>query len=199
LPAADAAAASPVSRAAELARRVSHFAVRQDSMAVDPVPDIKPTCDEVAVRPAERAIAEIIETARGLPDTAAPDPDTLPMVDQSNAAIATMPALAAPPAIDRTGVQHLYGVRKTTRGMLFVQPGDCGKHVCLAGDFNDWSAHATPMRRNDELKVLEAIVPLPPGRYQYRLVIDGRWTPDAHNELRLINSYGELNSVVEVR
>jgi hypothetical protein len=55
------------------------------------------------------------------------------------------------------------------------------------------------MRRNTEVGVHEALVPLPAGRYQYRLVVDGRWQPDEHNELRQINDYGELNSMVEVR
>jgi hypothetical protein len=113
------------------------------------------------------------------------DADTAPMVD----------AVEPPPPPP----DHLLGVRQTAGGVLFVQSGDCGRQVCIAGDFNDWSATATPMRRNTEVGVHEALVPLTAGKYQYRLVVDGRWQPDPHNELRQINDYGELNSMVEVR
>jgi 1,4-alpha-glucan branching enzyme len=70
--------------------------------------------------------------------------------------------------------------------------------MAIAGDFNQWSADAHPMRRNDEAGVFERIIELPPGRHQYRLVIDGRWLADPHNPERSHNSYGEPNSVVDM-
>jgi hypothetical protein len=39
---------------------------------------------------------------------------------------------------------------------------------------------------------------VPPGRYAYRLIIDGRWCSDPANPYVESNPYGELNSVVEV-
>jgi hypothetical protein len=44
----------------------------------------------------------------------------------------------------------------------------------------------------------EATVPLPPGRYQYRLVVDGRWEADPHNDERETNEHGELHNVFTV-
>jgi len=40
---------------------------------------------------------------------------------------------------------------------------------------------------------------LPPGRYEYKFVVDGVWmhNPDAGENVR--NAFGSLNSVVEVR
>jgi len=40
---------------------------------------------------------------------------------------------------------------------------------------------------------------LPPGRYAYRLIIDGRWCSDPANPYVESNPYGELNSVVEIQ
>ena len=39
---------------------------------------------------------------------------------------------------------------------------------------------------------------LPPGRYLYKLVIDGRWEFDPGNQQREPDGYGGFNSVVEV-
>ena len=44
----------------------------------------------------------------------------------------------------------------------------------------------------------ELLVPLTPGRYCDRLVVDGRWQHDPANTVVETNPFGELNSVVEV-
>jgi chromosome partitioning protein len=95
-------------------------------------------------------------------------------------------------------VSHLYGCRQTSRGVLFVQPATNVQSISIAGDFNHWSCTATPLRYNPQLKVFEAIVELPPGTHQYRLVVDGQWTTDMYNQHTQLNSYGEPNSVVNV-
>ncbi len=93
----------------------------------------------------------------------------------------------------------IYGVRHTTQGMVFVQPAN-GKFrkLAVAGDFNNWSEQATPLRHDPQLSIYQACVELPPGRYRYRLVVDGQWTHDPYNKYVEANPYGELNSVVEV-
>jgi hypothetical protein len=42
------------------------------------------------------------------------------------------------------------------------------------------------------------VLPLAPGRYQYRYVVDGRWQADPANAEAEPSPYGELNSVVTV-
>ncbi len=93
---------------------------------------------------------------------------------------------------------HLYGVRQTEQGALFCQPQNHAHEIRIAGDFNNWQPTRAPMRRNEKLDVWELCLPLPPGRYRYRLVVDGRWTSDPHNRNVEINPYGELNSIVEM-
>ena len=94
---------------------------------------------------------------------------------------------------------RLYGVRVTQQGTVFVQPVTEAKRICVSGDFNYWSPSATPLRRNPRLGVWETCVPLPPGRYRYRLVVDGRWMPDPHNDKVEVNPYGEFDNIVEVQ
>ena len=70
--------------------------------------------------------------------------------------------------------------------------------VYLVGDFNDWSNGKDKMRR---LKsgLHKKSLKLQPGRYEYRLVVDGNWWCDPTNEQRCPNAYGEENSVIEIR
>ena len=44
----------------------------------------------------------------------------------------------------------------------------------------------------------QARVPLVKGTYRYRLVVDGKWQHDPHNDSTEVNPYGELNSVIRV-
>jgi chromosome partitioning protein len=111
-------------------------------------------------------------------------------------------ASAVQPAPQREGLKEkldrLYGIRKTHKGVLFVQPGAGKNRVSIAGDFNNWNPASTPMNRHEELGVWQACVDIPPGRYRYRLVIDGQWVKDPHNPMTETNPFGELNSVLEV-
>ncbi len=103
----------------------------------------------------------------------------------------------SPPAeIDRK-IAEAYGVRQEGEVVIFRSKSAEASEVQLAGDFNDWMPHTTPMRRlaNGDF---EARLRLPKGRYRYRLVVDGRWSHDHHNPVIETNEYGELNSVVEI-
>ncbi len=97
-------------------------------------------------------------------------------------------------------LQRIFGVRRTHEGLLFVQPANGTDHeIYIAGDFNNWQPRKTPLRRNEDLGVWEAAIPVTkPGRYEYRLVVDGEWMPDPYNQQTRTNPFGEENSVVEV-
>ena len=45
----------------------------------------------------------------------------------------------------------------------------------------------------------EATVELAPGRYQYKLIVDGEWIADPAAQKNVPNEHGSLNSVIEVR
>jgi len=95
-------------------------------------------------------------------------------------------------------IEKIYGVRQTPEGMLFVTHAPGAKEVRLAGDFNNWSPEAHRMSPGPSDGDFQLLIPLPPGRYCYRLVVDGRWQHDPANAAVETNPFGELNSVVEV-
>lgn len=111
--------------------------------------------------------------------------------------IEEMPTIEVSPRI-QPGNDAKFGINLTREGVVFVQPADCGKHVAVAGDFNCWSPSKTPMRINEKSGNWQVIVEVPPGRYQYCLVIDGQWHADRYNDKQHVNDYGEPNSVIEV-
>ncbi|MBN1504405.1 MAG: hypothetical protein JW952_05005 [Candidatus Eisenbacteria bacterium] len=78
----------------------------------------------------------------------------------------------------------------TPQGVLFQYDAQAATQVNLAGNFNNWGGTQgggrfdpgiDPMA-SDERGVWKISVPLPPGRYQYKFVIDQvRWEKDPNN------------------
>lgn len=102
------------------------------------------------------------------------------------------------PAPISPATQRLLGVTETNQGILFVQPMHSGRSVAVAGTFNNWSPTSHTLRPNAALGVFELCLRLPKGKHTYRLVIDGQWTADPHNNAAEPNPFGEVNSVVYV-
>ena len=98
------------------------------------------------------------------------------------AAVAEAPMPPAPPRVKVT----------------FVLPICDAKSVSLSGEFNGWSPDGTPMKRHGDGH-WETTVDLAPGRYEYKFVCDGEWTPDLLAHENVWNRHGSLNSVIEVR
>lgn len=72
------------------------------------------------------------------------------------------------------------------------------KEVSLCGEFNGWSPGATPMKPQGN-GVWRTTLLLPPGRYQYKFVVDGQWWPDVKAKENVLNEHGTLNSVINVQ
>ena len=80
--------------------------------------------------------------------------------------------------------------RTTPQGVLFQYDAMAATQVNLAGSFNNWGGtqgggrfdpSINPMT-SDEKGIWKVYVPLPPGRYQYKFVIDQvRWEKDPNN------------------
>lgn len=69
--------------------------------------------------------------------------------------------------------------------------------VFIAGSFNDWSPTTTPMiSLGDGMWIKELVLPL--GRYEYRLIVDGRWIDDPTAKETVLNPHGGLNAVLIV-
>jgi len=69
--------------------------------------------------------------------------------------------------------------------------------VSIAGTFDDWQPEAKPMRRAGQGRWLEEIA-LPPGTYEYCLVVDGKLLPDPRAEETVPNPFGGKNSLLKV-
>ena len=69
--------------------------------------------------------------------------------------------------------------------------------VFIAGTFNDWHPAVTPMTSRGSGKWVKELS-LPPGRYEYRLVVDGEWLCDPKAKEQASNPYGGFNSVLVV-
>lgn len=100
-------------------------------------------------------------------------------------------APSAPPA-----PKPVPGCRVTPEGVEFVQPRAIGRRVAVAGSFSEW--RPLEMRTDENAGAHLLRLPLPPGRHEYRLVVDGTWTADPYNTEWVLNEFGEAHSIVEV-
>lgn len=91
-----------------------------------------------------------------------------------------------------------YGVKQIGKDVIFAAKFENASRVVIAGDFNNWSPEATVMEAGGRLGEWRASLQLNPGRYRYRLVVDGKWITDPNNQYVESNEYGELNNIVEV-
>lgn len=91
-----------------------------------------------------------------------------------------------------------YGVRKVRGVVVFTAFYPSAGSVHIAGDFNNWQPHLTPMKKIDEKGTWQIKMPLSPGSYRYRFVVDGQWQQDPNNETTEPNPFGGLNSVLQI-
>jgi 1,4-alpha-glucan branching enzyme len=66
--------------------------------------------------------------------------------------------------------------------------------VFIAGDFNQWNLSAHPLKQ-DKRGVWKISLPLGPGRYEYRFLVDGEWQNDPSCSSFVENRFGTLNSL----
>ena len=69
--------------------------------------------------------------------------------------------------------------------------------VILMGDFNNWNSKTHPMK-NGENGIWNKTVMIPPGKYEYKFLIDGAWKEDPGNEQTCPNCFGTLNSLLNL-
>ena len=81
------------------------------------------------------------------------------------------------------------------------------QRVYAAGTFNDWNTTATPLRKSDGGE-WKAELQLLPGRYEYKLLVDGMWCcePGCPDRRAIVsctacvaNPFGTMNRVIEVK
>lgn len=84
--------------------------------------------------------------------------------------------------------------QKDAEPVLFFLAGhQQAREVVLSGSFNAWSTALQPMTPTDSGWILS--VPLEPGKYLYKFIVDGHWMTDGGNNLREPDGHGGDNSV----
>jgi chromosome partitioning protein len=171
--------------------------------------DVEPQSNEKLSRPAElvqraKQLAQLTNFQFGR-NAVATAPQAQPQAAQSPLASSRNEAeshrVAAPaPEVKTTAqkIEEFYGVKQIGDEVVFSAKFDEARKVLIAGDFNNWSPMSTPMLTNGTPGVWTSKLPLPPGRYRYRFVVDGKWVTDPNNKYVETNQFGELNNVVEV-
>jgi hypothetical protein len=95
-------------------------------------------------------------------------------------------------------LNDFYGVRQFGSAVKFVTLYPRARTVQIAGDFNNWQPQKTAFKSTQDGK-WELAIALAPGKYRYRMVVDGQWQQDPYNEQVELNPFGEYNSILEVK
>ncbi len=104
---------------------------------------------------------------------------------------------ASVPLSDR--MQEL--IKKEAREVLmttFSFEASGAKSVYVTGSFNDWSLEESCRMKNDNGR-WSVQLNLKPGSHKYQFIVDGKWHEDPRNPLKEKNSFGEINSLIEVK
>lgn len=104
---------------------------------------------------------------------------------------------------DNSGIKKQYLKSNGLCKVTFKLPKEAAqgaRSVTIAGDFNNWDATKTPLKRlkNGEFKL---IMELPRNKeYRFKYLIDSkRWENDWHADKYVPNSFGNDDSVVVVQ
>ena len=70
------------------------------------------------------------------------------------------------------------------------------KEIILTGDFVGWDEHQLKMNKTPD--GWSCKINLPPGRYEYKFIADGKWLHDPANDHKIKNEHDTYNSILEI-
>ena len=85
--------------------------------------------------------------------------------------------------------------RKRRNFRVLTKPGS---DVYLSGSFNNWKDKDKKMKDPGGNGEYSISLFLPPGKYEYKFVINGEWHVDPECPDWVVNEHGTLNSVIHV-
>jgi chromosome partitioning protein len=177
-----------LSRPAELVQRAKQLAQLTNVQFGRNTIPTQPAAQPQA-QPAGAAVA-VASTAQHL--------ESAPAVAPRIAEVEANAAPAQAPKSTSQKIDEFYGVKQIGDEVIFAAKFTDARKVLIAGDFNNWMPASTPMHTNGAPGSWVTKLPLAPGRYRYRLVVDGKWITDPNNKYVETNQFGELNNVIEV-
>jgi len=84
--------------------------------------------------------------------------------------------------------------KEAKQKVTFAYMAPEAKSVLLAGDFTGWQQAPVSLKK-DKAGAFKKTISLPPGRYEYRLLVDGEWKDDPSCPNRQPNQFGGENCV----
>ena len=94
--------------------------------------------------------------------------------------------------------QTARGARKGRRKVTFECEAEPGSKVYVAGSFNGWRPDHKQLEQVSDDGLFAKSMMLPPGKHEYKFVVNGRWVADPNCDEWEVNDLGSLNSVVVV-
>ena len=84
------------------------------------------------------------------------------------------------------------------KSISFYYKGPPNSDVYVSGSFNHWSGVLNKMTDSSGMGDYFISHMLPPGRHEYKFVVNGEYLVDPECPHSVFNGYGTLNSVMEV-
>lgn len=108
------------------------------------------------------------------------------------------PSVQAPDQLEKFGINKfstdwIFRYERDT-AWFFIPGMQSRKQVFISGTFNNWSTMQHEMHRTRGGWITG--IPLKPGKYLYKYIVDGRWLHDQENMLAMADGQGGYNSVV---
>ena len=112
-----------------------------------------------------------------------------------NSSVATASPVAASPEEEFVLPGPVTNVAAYAAPFTYIDRG--AKSVAVVGSFNDWDATKNVLTQTSD-SVWSTNVLLAPGRYEYQLVVDGKWIADPGAQRSADSDFGPANSVMIV-
>jgi len=102
----------------------------------------------------------------------------------------------------RDGVKTRHGVitlavRSPQKHEFVYRPAGKARKVFVSGSFNGWAKDSIELQA-DESGAFRKTIPLEPGTYSYKFVVDDKWTTDESNALHESDGFGGSNSILKI-
>lgn len=100
------------------------------------------------------------------------------------------------PSTARAGAPHERATKGKTVVFSLIHPG--ASRVFVAGDWSGWDPLSSPMELGESAGAFRLELHLPPGRHEYKFIVDGAWREDTENPNRVPDGCGGFNSVLRI-
>lgn len=102
-----------------------------------------------------------------------------------------------PPRKSDTIEKRKANLPRELKKIEFLLEAPKARSVKLAADFTDWEKYPLNMMQSED-GVWFNVIPLVPGQYSYRYIVDGQWCDDPRSTRRVPNPFGTENALLVV-